>query len=488
MVAVAVLLLVGVLASKMSTRLGVPAVLLFLGIGMLAGSEGPGGIEFDDFTEAQTIGIVALAFILFAGGLDTRWASARPVLGPGIALATAGVLITAVVAGVVAGAVLELSFAEGLLLGAIVSSTDAAAVFSVLRSRSVGLRGRLRPLLEFESGSNDPMAVFLTIGFMEIVNAPGTSVVSLVPLFAQQMTVGATVGYVIARVAVVGINRLRLEYDGLYPVMTIAVVLLVYAGTAALGGSGFLAVYIAGLVMGNHEFLHKQSLVRFHDAIAWLMQIAMFLVLGLLVSPSDLAAVAGSALFVSVVLILVARPASVFTSLAFRSRMNVREKLLVSWVGLRGAVPIVLATFPEVEELPNADTMFNTVFFIVLTSVLLQGTTIPLVARRLHVDAPLERRRRPVMAFDTPSRDGSRLHELVVPPGSPAAWKQIVDLHLPAGALIVLITRGDEYVIPQGATALEPGDELLVLADDTGIARVRTIVTAPATPGPEASA
>lgn len=479
MVAVAVLLFTGVIASKMSTRLGVPAVVLFLGVGMLAGSEGPGGIEFSDFERAQTIGVVALAFILFAGGLDTRWSTARSVLAPGVALATGGVLATAVVTGAVAGAVLDLSFREGLLLGAIVSSTDAAAVFSVLRSQRVGLRGRLRPLLELESGSNDPMAVFLTIGLMELVKEPGTSAVTLVPIFVQQMAIGAVAGYLLARLAVVVVNRLRLEIDGLYPVMTVAVVLLVYAGTAALGGSGFLAVYVAGITMGDREFLHKQSLMRFHDAVAWLMQIAMFLVLGLLVFPSDLAAVAASALLVSIVLVLVARPIGVFTSLAFASGLDGRDKLLLSWVGLRGAVPIVLATFPEVEGLGHADTIFNVVFFIVLTSVLLQGTTIPLVARWLHVDTPLERRRRPALAFDAPSRDGGRLHQLLVPHGSPAAFHQIVDLRLPAGSLIVLITRGDEYVIPQGATTLEPGDELLVLADDAGMARVQLIVSPP---------
>ncbi|MEW6475348.1 MAG: potassium/proton antiporter, partial [Actinomycetota bacterium] len=306
--AAAALILVGVLASKISTHLGVPALLLFLGVGMLAGSDGVGGIHFEDFQLAQSVGIVALAFILFAGGLSTGWAEVRPVLAPGVALATVGVVVTALVAGGIAAWALDLSATTGFLLGAIISSTDAAAVFSVLRSRNVSLRGEIRPLLELESGSNDPMAVFLTVGFLELLTDPGRSVLSLMPLFAQQMAVGAVLGYLLARGTVVAINRLRLEYEGLYPVVTLAVVVLTYGITALLGGSGFLAVYVAGIVMGNREFLHKKSLMRFHDAIAWLSQISMFLVLGLLVFPSELPAVAGRALLVAAALVLVARP------------------------------------------------------------------------------------------------------------------------------------------------------------------------------------
>ena len=473
--AAAVLVLIGVLASKVSTHLGVPALLLFLGVGMLAGSDGLGGIHFEDFELAQSLGIVALAFILFAGGMSTSWAEARPVLAPGVALATVGVVVTALVAGGIAAWALELSATTGFLLGAIISSTDAAAVFSVLRSRNVSLRGQVRPLLELESGSNDPMAVFLTVGFLELLTDPDRSVLSLLPLFAQQMAVGATFGYLFARGTVLAINRLRLGYEGLYPVVTLAVVVLTYGVTALLGGSGFLAVYVAGIVMGNREFLHKKSLMRFHDAIAWLSQISMFLVLGLLVFPSQLPAVAGRALLVAAALVFVARPLAVLIALAPTS-LSVRARAMVSWVGLRGAVPIILATFPLAADVDEAETIFNAVFFIVLTSVLLQGTTIPLIARWLGVDAPIPAR--PLYPLEAvSSTDGSTsLNEITIPADSPVAGRQLVEIGLPAGALLVLISRDGQFVVPQGATVLLSGDATLVLADPDDLARVRGIL------------
>lgn len=464
LIAGAVLVLLGVVASKLSARLGVPAVLLFLLIGMAAGSEGIGGIHFDDYRLAQELGIVALAFILFAGGLDTDWRAVRPVLARGLVLGTVGVAVTAVVVGLVAVVVFDLPVVVGLLLGAIISSTDAAAVFSVLRSRSVGLKGNLRPLLEFESGSNDPMAVFLTIGLLQLVTRPDTDVVGLAPLFAQQMAVGAAVGYALARALVLGVNRLRLEYEGLYPVFTTATVVLTYGVTAALGGSGVLAVYVAGLVVGNASIIHKATLVRFHDAIAWLMQITMFLVLGLLVFPSQLVPVAGRALLLSAAVVLLARPAATFLGLA-GSGIGARGTALVSWVGLRGAVPIILATFPLVEGVEEAPIIFNVVFFIVLTSVLVQGTTIPLVARLLRVEAPLRRTRPYPLEVGAPADGSTSLHEVTVPEGSPSAGLRLVDLPLPDGTLVVLISREDAFVVPQGATVLEAGDEVLLLAD-----------------------
>jgi potassium/hydrogen antiporter len=473
--------LIGVLASKISTRLGVPALLLFLAVGMLAGSDGVGGIHFEDFEVAQSVGVVALAFILFAGGLSTGWVEVRPVLAPGVALATVGVGVTAVVAGGIAAWALDLSATTGFLLGAIISSTDAAAVFSVLRSRNVGLRGQIRPLLELESGSNDPMAVFLTVAFLELLTDPGRSVVSLLPLFVQQMAVGTVVGYLLARGTVSAINRLRLEYEGLYPVVTLAVVILTYGVTALLGGSGFLAVYLAGIYMGNREFLHKKSLMRFHDAIAWLSQISMFLVLGLLVFPSRLPAVAGQALLVAGALVLVARPLAVLLALA-PTRLGLRSCVMVSWVGLRGAVPIILATFPLAAGVAEAEIIFNAVFFIVLTSVLVQGTTIPLVARWLRVDAPLPARR-PYPLEAVSAGDGTTsLHEITIPSGSAVAGRALVEIGLPAGALIVLISRNGHFVVPQGATALHGGDNVLVLVDTENLSRVKGILEAS---GPE---
>jgi cell volume regulation protein A len=474
LVAAALLIFLGVVASKVSSRLGVPAVLLFLIVGMLAGSEGVGGIDFTDHELAQAIGIVALALILFAGGLDTEWSDVRPVLGKGLLLATVGVPITAMVVGTVAAWVLGVSLAVGLLLGSIVSSTDAAAVFSVLRSRNVGLKGRLRPLLELESGSNDPMAVFLTLAFISVITNDGGGVAELMGVFVLQAVVGAVVGFAMAKGAVMAINRARLEYEGLYPVLMIAIVLLAYGGAAVLGGSGFLAVYVTGLMMGNARFLHKKSLMRFADGLAWLMQIAMFLVLGLLVFPSDVASVAGRALVVSLALIFVARPVAVGIVLGL-TRLGVRETLLVAWVGLRGAVPIVLATFPLVEGVPEASLIFNVVFFIVLTSVLVQGPTLPLVARWLRVDAPFERQR-PFLLDIVESGDGATdLHEVTVAPGSPASGRQIVDLRLPTGTLVVLLSREDEFVVPQGSTVVRAGDNILLVADQDMLPAARAL-------------
>ncbi len=477
---VAALLLLSIVASKASGRIGVPSLLIFLGVGMVAGSEGIGRIPFDDPYAAQFLGVVALVFILFAGGLDTAWESVRPVVGKAIALSTLGVLVTAALVAAFAAAVLGFSPLEGLLLGAIVSSTDAAAVFAVLRARSVGLKGEIKPLLELESGSNDPMAVFLTVGLTGLLANDGSSLVGLIPVFFRQMLLGALLGYGMGRGMVFVINRVRLEYEGLYPVFTLALVVLTYSATASLGGNGFLAVYIAGLVVGNHDFIHKQSLIRFHDGLAWLMQIAMFLTLGLLVFPSRLVPVIGMGLLTALFLIFVARPVSVFLTLAF-AKTGWRENAMVSWVGLRGAVPIILATFPLLAGVPQADTIFNLVFFIVITSVLLQGTTLPSVARWLGVDAPLVARRQYPLEFiqtgDFKIKSG--LVEIPIPQDSPAVGQRIVGLNLPKGALIVLIGRDDELVTPNGGTVIESGDTLLVMADKRARAEVRAIVGSP---------
>jgi cell volume regulation protein A len=380
-----VLLLLSILAWKVSHKLGIPALLFFLGIGMLAGSDGPGGINFDNASLAQAVGVVALAFILFAGGLDTEWKVVRPALGGALALSTIGVLLTAVVVALFALLLFQVSFTEGLLLGGIISATDAAAVFSVLGARK--LSGKITPLLELESGCNDPMAVFLTIGLTNLLANPNESVFALLLLFIEQMGIGAILGLLLGWGAIYLIGRLKLEEPGLYPVLTIALVLLAYGLTATLGGSGFLAVYLVGVLLGNSSVQRVNRLTRFHDSLAWLMQIAMFLILGLLVFPSRLPAVFGNGLLITGIAIFIARPVSVLITL-FPMKMPLREKLFVSWVGLRGAVPIVLATFPLLAGVRNAPLLFDLVFFVVFASVLLQGASIPLVARWLNVITP----------------------------------------------------------------------------------------------------
>jgi len=465
LVGAAALLLICVLVSKVSDRFGVPALLLFLILGMLAGSDGPGGIYFDDPALAQSVGIIALVLILFSGGLDTEWSHVRPVLKEGLLLATVGVLITALVTGLFASVLLGFSLLEGLLLGSIVSSTDAAAVFSVLRSKGISLKGRLKPLLELESGSNDPMAIFLTVGLIQLITQPDLSPVNLIGLFVQQMLVGAVVGYGMGRVMLFLVNRLKLGYEGLYPVLILALAFLTFGFTTVLGGSGFLAVYLAGIYLGHYDFIHKRSLLRFYDGLAWIMQIAMFLTLGLLVFPSRLVPIIGVGLLLAGCLMFVARPISVFVGL-LPSAFNWREKALVSWVGLRGAVPIILATFPLLAKLPQADLIFNLVFFVVLTSVLLQGTTIPLAARRLGVDAPAIPRRVYPIEYTRMGGLRSELKELAVPSDSQMAGKAIVELGLPADFLIILIAREKDFVLPSGGTTLLGGDTLLVLSDE----------------------
>lgn len=472
---VAVLLLLGVFLSKTSSRFGVPSLLLFLGLGMLAGSDGLLGIEFDDFALAQQVGIIALAFILFSGGASTGWPGVRRVIGPGVALATVGVLLTASILGGLASLILRIPLLEGLLLGAIIASTDAAAVFSILRSRGVALGGNLRQLLELESGSNDPAAVFLTVGIIGLIQQ-ATGGVALLGSFLLQMGLGLVIGWVLALVATRLINRLNLEYDGLYPVLTVAIVLLTYEGATWLGGSGFLATYVAGLAMANADFLHKRSLLRFHDALAWLMQISMFVLMGLLVFPSRLLPVAGQALLVAGLLMFVARPAAVFLTLG-PLRWPVRQMAFVSWVGLRGATPIILATFPLVAGIPDAETIFDVVFFVVLMSVLVQGTTIPAAARRLGVASTLFPST--TYSFDQviAGDEGHSLKTIVVSEGAPAIGRTIVSLGLPQGVLVVLVRRGEQQFVPQGSTSLEAGDRLLLLAEDEIYVAVRRIVT-----------
>jgi cell volume regulation protein A len=480
LVIVGLLLIASVLISKVSDRFGVPALLLFLLLGMLAGSDGPGGIYFDDPALTQFIGVIALVFILFSGGLDTEWHSIRPVLKQGITLATLGVVLTAVLVGLFAQWVLGFTLLEGLLLGAIVSSTDAAAVMSVLRSKGINLKGQLKPLLELESGSNDPMAVFLTIGLIEILTRQISSPIVLLGELVLQMAVGALLGYGLGRALVWIVNHARLGYDGLYSVLTLAFVLFVYGAATLLGGNGFLAVYVAGIVVGNNDFIHKRSLLRFHDGLAWLMQIAMFLTLGLLVFPSQLLPVIGVGILIALWLMFVARPVAVFVSL-IGSKMSGREKSLIAWVGLRGAVPIILATYPRVAGLPSAPLIFNIVFFVVLASVLLQGTTIPRVARWLRVEAPLTPRRSFPLEYTPVKGLKSELRELFIPAGSFAVGKAIVELHLPREVLVILIGRGDEFLVSTGSTVLQADDTLLILANQFQFRHVSGLLMAPVT-------
>ncbi len=459
----AVLLLLSVAASTLSARVGVPSLLLFAGIGMLAGSDGPGGIYFDYPWVTQLVGVTALALILFAAGLETNLAATRPVLGRGIGLSTVGVLASTVLVAAVAMPALGFSLLEGLLLGAIVSSTDAAAVFNLLRSRGLHLKGRLAELIEFESASNDPVAITLTLLLIRLITDSGAGGAGVGLILVQQLALGGLLGVAGGRAAVFAINRIRLQWDGLYPVFTLTVALLVYAGTASLGGNGFLAVYLAGILIGQRNIIHRSTVRLFHDGLAWLAQIVMFLVLGLQVFPSRLPQVAGAGLAVAFFLMFVARPLSVF--LAIPIRLSVGERLLIAWAGLRGAAPIVLATFPLLAGLQRSDVIFHVVFFVALTSLLLQGTTLPWVARRLRLSAEAPPKRVFPLLFNPSTATDRQVLELQVVAGAQADGKRIMELGLPAGVLILLVNRQDQFVVPQGGTILRSGDTVLIMAD-----------------------
>lgn len=460
-----ILLFVSIIASKTSFKLGIPTLILFLVVGMVAGSDGLGGIYFDNPKIAQLLGVIALNFILFSGGIETKWESVKPIVWQGISLSTLGVLITALSVGLFSAYLLGYSLAEGMLLGAIVSSTDAAAVFSILRSRSIGLKGNLRPTLEFESGSNDPMAYFLTISFIYLIKDPDASLLSLIPKFLVGMTLGALCGYAFGKAMIWIVNQIKLDIDGLYPVLILSMVFFTFSFTDFIGGNGFLAVYIAAIILGNSNFLHKKSLIKFYDGQAWLMQIVMFVTLGLLVYPSEIVPVIGPGILIALFLIFVGRPLAVFIALSFFVNLNIRKKFFISWVGLRGAVPIVFATYPLLAGVQSASTIFNLVFFISVSSILLQGTMLPIIARWLHVSVPEKIKRKFPLDIELQDNFNSELVELDIPTNSSAVGKAVMQLGLPKTALIVLIHRDKRYITASGDTEIMPHDHLLVMAD-----------------------
>lgn len=458
------LLLISVLAGKTSYKFGVPTLLLFLVIGMLAGSEGIGGIHFDNPELAQFIGVVSLNFILFSGGLDTNWGAIRPVLWQGVALSTLGVLLTAACLGLFVWYITDLTIYESLLLGSIVSSTDAAAVFSILRSKSLALSTNLRPTLELESGSNDPMAYVLTIVFLALVVNPDMNTLEMVPVFFQQMLVGAAAGLLFGKVSKFAINNIKLDFEGLYPVLVIALMFITFSSTDFVGGNGFLAIYITAVYLGNQDLMHKKTILKMFDGLAWLMQIVLFLTLGLQVFPSHIVPFIWVGLAISLFLIFVARPFSVLISL-LPFKMEMRRRWYISWVGLRGAVPIVFATYPLLAGIDKAEMIFNVVFFISLTSVIMQGTTLSVVAGWLKVALPeTAKPLSPREAF-LAEHPKAAMKEIVVQPDCQLVGKKIVELGFPQHAIIAMINREGQYIIPSGSTVIEANDAMVVLSD-----------------------
>jgi len=460
-----VLLFLSLLASR-TTKFGIPALLLFLLVGMLAGSDGPGGIYFYDPEVAKFIGAIALSFILFSGGLGTKWTDIKPVFWQGITLSTFGVIITATTVGILVTTFTNFSILEGLLLGAIVSSTDAAAVFSILRSKSIGLKGNIRPLLELESGSNDPMAYFLTIVFTYLLANKDATYLSLIPMFFRQMILGAVVGYGMGIAMHKIINWIKLDFEGLYSVLLLSLVFFIFSFTEFIGGNAFLAVYISACVLGNTDFIHKKSLIKHFDGQAWMMQIILFLTLGLLVFPKQIIPFFGIGMLISVILMFIARPLSVFLSLMF-FKPGFKEKLFVSWVGLRGAVPIVLATYPLTAGIEKANTIFNLVFFISVTSVLLQGTSLPIVAKWLKLVVPVNLKKKSALDLELAWETKSIYNTVLIQPDFTCIGKSIVDIGLPNSIVIALIERDNKFFISEGSTQLLAGDKLYVMADDS---------------------
>ncbi|MDN6309383.1 MAG: potassium/proton antiporter [Flavobacteriaceae bacterium] len=459
------LLFISTIAGKTSYKYGVPVLILFLAIGMLAGTDGIGGIYFDNPKIAQFIGIISLNFILFSGGLDTSWPAVKPILREGIVLSTLGVLLTALSLGSFVWFLTDFTIYESMLLGSIVSSTDAAAVFSILRSKNIALKTNLRPTLELESGSNDPMAYVLTLAFLTLVMNQDAGIASIIPLFLQQMIFGAIAGFVFGKLSKNIINRLKLGFEGLYPVLVIALMFITFSVTDFIGGNGFLAIYICAVFLGNQDLIHKKTILKMYDGLAWLMQIVLFLTLGLLVFPSQVFPFIGTGLIISLFLIFIARPVSVLLSLAF-FKMKFKRRLYISWVGLRGAVPIVFATYPLLAGIDKAHVIFNIVFFISVTSVLIQGTTLSVVAKWLNVALPDDEEKRisetDKLILNIPK---SAMQEYKILPHFAAVGQQIVDLGFPKNTIIALIKRDGEYHMPNGGTTIEANDTLIVLSE-----------------------
>ncbi|GEL78105.1 potassium/proton antiporter [Tenuibacillus multivorans] len=459
---IAFLLACGVFAAKFSNRIGLPSLVLFILFGMLIGSDGLGFIYFDDAEMAQAIGILALIIILFEGGLETKWQTVRSVALPSLLLATVGVLITSIITGIAVHYILDVEWYEGLLFGAIVGSTDAAAVFAALKERNI--KAKIGATLEAESGTNDPMAVFLTLIFIELILQPDTSFWMMLPSFFWQMGIGLILGLGIGKLATIAINRINLESSGLYPIFTLSFGLITYSVASFIDASGFLAVYVAALVIGNSELTYRYSISQFNEGFAWIAQILMFVILGLLAFPEHVFSinVMTQGLFISIVLIFVARPIAVFLSL-IKMNYSIKEKIFISWAGLRGAVPIVLATFPIVSGLEGAVLFFNLIFFVVLTSALVQGSSISNVAAKLGLIGPVKDTPHHSIELISIAKANAEMVQFQANRENAVVGQTLKDIEFPKHVTISAIVRGDRLITPYGDTEIKAGDFLYIL-------------------------
>lgn len=478
------LLMAGVLIGKSSHRFGLPLLLIFLIVGMLFGTDGL-GIHFNDMHTAQFIGMVALCIILFSGGMGTSLSAIRPVIGPGLVLSTVGVLLTTLFTGLfiwwlsgLSWTNIHFAFVPSLLLAATMSSTDSASVFGILGSRKASLRHNLRPMLELESGSNDPMAYLLTIVLIEVL-MPWSSVTpgSIALQLVMQLALGALGGWLMGKVAhwliqlylTLGakdaVKEDSAQTSAMLSILVLGAVFLTFAATTAIGGNGYLAVYLCGIVLGNGQLSYRRGIAKFFDGMAWLAQIVVFLMLGLLVNPHEMLGVAAVAVIIGLFMIFAGRPLSVFLSLLPFRKVTFRSKAFVSWVGLRGAVPIIFATYPVVEGVEGGSTIFNIVFFVTILSLIMQGTTVIAAARRLGL---VDDEAREADDFGVELADGlpTSLHTVTLTEESLARGNTLKDMELPAGSLVMMIRRGQRHIVPNGTRRLLPGDQLLIIKEE----------------------
>lgn len=465
-----ILLFVSVIVGKTGYKFGVPALLLFLIVGMIFGSDGL-GLQFHNADEAQFIGMVALSIILFSGGMDTKFSDIRPILSPGIVLSTVGVLLTAMFTGIFIWWISGMSWSNisfpivtSLLLAATMSSTDSASVFAILRSQNINLRHNLRPMLELESGSNDPMAYMLTVVLIQLVQASNMNCGEIALSFAIQFVVGGAIGYVSGRAAVFMLNKLNIDNQALYPILLLAFVFFTFSITDLIYGNGYLAVYIAGMIVGNSRIKYRKEIVTFMDGLTWLFQIIMFLCLGLLVNPHEMLDIAVVASLIGIFMIFIGRPLSIFLCLLPFKKITSKSRLLVSWVGLRGAVPIIFATYPVVAGIEGADVIFNIVFFITILSLVIQGTTISFVANKLGLSMPCERKGNE-FGVELPEEINTNLSDMVITENDIENGDTLKDMSLPRGTLVMIVKREDEYIIPNGSLKLHIGDRLLLMSE-----------------------
>lgn len=468
----AILIFVSILVGKAGSKFGIPTLLLFLLVGMFFGNDGL-GVKFYNAETAQFIGMIALSIILFSGGMDTQFKEIKPILSQGIILSTVGVLLTALFTGFFIFWISGFDFtniymplATSLLLAATMSSTDSASVFNILRSQNIHLKYNLKSTLELESGSNDPMAYMLTIALIQFIGSSTLGVGGVIGSFLLQFAIGGAVGFIIGKLAVLLINKINISVPSLYSLMLLSLILFTFSITDLIKGNGYLAVYIAGIIVGNHKIVYKKEIATFLDGMTMLFQIIMFLSLGLLVNPREMVDVIPVGILIGIFMILIGRPLSIFISLLPFRKMETRAKLFISWVGLRGAVPIIFATYPVVAGIEYSGQIFNIVFVITLMSLVVQGMSITSIARFLHLDMPMEKKDKSNFGMILPDDINANLKEITLTEELLSNGNQLKKMKIPDKTLVIIVKRGDGFLVPNGSMELLPGDKLLLISED----------------------